>query len=107
VPEPGDDRSLGPLLDRNAFGASDRAAPDRRGMIRDSTGQPVGEVGVICMKAQERDHRSQKIFDVLGLGFVTAAGIGILLLCETLRGSLGVEVGTNPLNSRWWCPNAP
>ena len=47
VAHPGDDGSFGPLLDRDAFRPGHRAAPDRRGMIGDGTGQPVGKIGVI------------------------------------------------------------
>jgi hypothetical protein len=34
------------------------------------------------MKAQERYHRSQEVFDVLSLGLVTAAGVGFFPLGE-------------------------
>ena len=95
MPHPGDHGCLGPLLDRDAFRPGNRAAADRRCVIRHGPGHPLGEIGVIPMKAQERDHRPQEVFDVLGLGLVTAAGVGLLLLGEALRGSLGFEIGTN------------
>ena len=95
------------LLDRDALGPGDRAAPDRRGMIGDGTGQPVGEVGVSGMEGQERHDRPVEVLDVLGLGLLTASGVGLLLLGEALGGSLGFEFGTNPVDGRRRCPNAP
>ena len=79
---PGDDGSLGPLLDRDAFRPGDGAAANRRGVIGHGLGQPVGEIGVIGMKGQERHDRPQEILDVLGLGLITASGVGFLLLGE-------------------------
>lgn len=75
MPHPGDDGSLGSLLDGDALRPGDGSASYRRGMIRYGTGQALGEISVICMKGQERDHRPQEVFNVLGLGFVTAVGI--------------------------------
>ena len=48
----------------------------------DSTGQPVGEISVILMKGQKRDHRPQEILNVLNLGLLTASGVGFFLLGE-------------------------
>ena len=58
------------------------------------------------MKGQERHDRPKEILDVLGLGLVTASGVGFLLLGEALGGSLGFEVGTNALDGRCRCPHA-
>ena len=75
-------------------------------MVGHGTGQAVGEISVICMKGQEHHHRPKEVFNVLGLGFLTASGVGFLLLGETLGGSLGFEIGPNPLDGRCRCPNA-
>ena len=61
-------------------------------MICDSTGQAVGEISVISMKGQERHDRSVEIFNILGLGLLSTANVGFLLLGETFGGSLGGEV---------------
>jgi len=99
-PIPGDDGGSGPLFDRDALNADQRAASDGIGVIRHGTGQPVSEIGVAAMEGQKRDRRSEEVLDVLGLGFVTASGIGFLLLGKALGGSLGVEFATNPLDGR-------
>src|SRR5262249_51198453 len=82
VAHPGNDGSFGPLLDGDSLGPGHCPRANRRGMIGDSTGQSVSEIGVILMKAQERHDRPVKVFDVLGVGLLTAAGIGFLLLGE-------------------------
>lgn len=38
-------------------------------MIGDSTGQVVGKIGVIRVESQERQDRSQDVFNVIGLPF--------------------------------------
>ena len=55
---------------------------------------------------QERHDRPQEVFDVFGLGLVTASGIGFLLLGEALGESLGFEFDTNPLDGGCRCPNS-
>jgi WD40 repeat protein len=107
VAHPGDHRSLGPLLDRNAFRPGHRAAPDRRGVVGNGTGQPVGDVGVRRVEAEERDHRPVEVVDVLGLGLLPASGIGFLLLGEAHRGPLGFEFDPNAVNGRRRRPHAP
>jgi hypothetical protein len=104
--QPGDHRYFGPLLNRNAFRPGDSSAADRRGMIGDGPCQAVGEISVICMKGQERPHCPQEVLNVLGLGFVTSSGVGFLLLCKTLRGSLCIEIDLNPFDGRCRCPHA-
>jgi hypothetical protein len=47
---PGDDRSFGSLLDRDALRLGDRAAFDRCGMIGDGTRQALGEIRVFFVK---------------------------------------------------------
>jgi hypothetical protein len=98
VPHPSNHRSLGTLLDRDALRPGDRPASYRSGMIGDSTGQAGGNIGVVCMKGQERDHNSQEVLDVFGLGLVTAFGSGFLALGVGLGGTLGFQFGSNPLN---------
>jgi hypothetical protein len=107
VPHLGDHGSLGSLLDRNTLGAHHGAASDRRGTICHGPCHPLGEISVIRMKAQERHDRPVEVFNVLGLSLVTASGVGLLLLGEALGGSLGIKVGTNAVDGRCWCPNAP
>ena len=75
-------------------------------MVGDGTCQAVGKIGVVRMKGQERHHRPEEVLDVLGLGFVTASGVGFLLLGETLGGPLGFEFGTNAFDGRRRCPHA-
>lgn len=67
-------------------------------MIRDSTAQPLSKIGVIFMKRQERYHRSVEIFNVLGLGLVSAASIRRLALGVALGRSLGFQFATDPLD---------
>ena len=72
----------------------------------DGLGQPVGEIGVCGVECQERHDRPVEVLDVLGLDLLPASGVGFLLLGEPFGGTLGFEVGTNPLDSRLRYPNA-
>jgi len=65
---PSDHGSLGSLLDGDAFRSGHGAAADRRGMIGDGPCHSLGEIGVIAMKAQEREDCPEKVFNVKGLG---------------------------------------
>src|SRR5437762_1571912 len=94
VAHPRNDGSLGPLLDRDALGPGDGSAPNWRGMVGDGTGNPLGEISVISVKAQEPHDRPEEVFDVLGLGLFTASGIGFFLLRKALGGSFGFEFST-------------
>jgi len=87
VPHPSDDGSFGPLFDGDSFRPGDGAAADRSSMIGNRTGQPTGEISVCRMEGQERHHRSVEIFDVFGLGFIPALGIGIFAFGVSLGGS--------------------
>jgi hypothetical protein len=107
VAHPGDDGGFGPLFDGDTLRAGDGAAPDRRCVLGYRTGEPVAENGVVGMESQERHHRPEKIFDVLGLGLITAAGVGLFPFGLSFRGSLGFEFSTNPLDSRRHCPHSP
>jgi hypothetical protein len=100
VPHPGDHSSFGSLLDRDALRSGHGAAANGRGMMGHDTGQLLGEIGVSGLKRQEFDHRPEEILDLLGLGLLTASGVGFLLLCETLGGSFGFEVRSNPFDGR-------
>ena len=93
MPHPGDYGGFGPLLDRDALRSGDCPGANGRGMNRDSTGEPVGKINVILMKAQERHHRPVEILDVLSLGLVTASGVGLLLLGKPLRQLLCQPLG--------------
>ena len=62
--------------------------------------QPVGKIGVVRMKSQERNHRPEEVLDVLGLGLVTAAGVGLLAPGVAVRGPLGFEFRTNAADGR-------
>jgi hypothetical protein len=107
VAHPGNHGSLGSLFDRNAFCPGHCSTSNRGGVIRDSPCHSVGKIGVTRMKGQERPHRPQEVLDVIGLGLVTASGVGLLLFGETLGRSFGVEIGTNPVDGRCRCLNAP
>ncbi len=100
VSHPGDNRSFGPLLDLDTFRPGDRAAPDRSGVIGHDLREPVGKIGVIRMKVQERHHCPYEILDVHSLDLLSSSGIDFLLLGKALRRSLGFEFGTNMLNGR-------
>jgi hypothetical protein len=100
VPQPDDHRCLGPLLDRNALRPCHGPTADRRGMICDGTSQAVGEVGVFFMKSQELQDRTVEVFDVLGLGLLTSAVVGLLLLGVAFGGSLCRKFGPDTLDGR-------
>src|ERR1019366_6887036 len=93
--------------DRNALGPSHGAAPDWCGVIGNGTGHSFGKIGVVSVKGQERSHGPEEVLKVFSLGFVTASGIGFLLLGETHRGSFCIEIGSNTFNGRCPCPYAP
>ena len=76
-------------------------------MIGDGPCHLFGEIGVISVKGQKRPHRPEEVFNVFGLGLLTASGVGFLFLGESLGGALGFEIGTNALNGRRCCSNAP
>jgi hypothetical protein len=107
VPHPSDHSGFGPLLNWNPLRASNGAASYRRGMIADGTSESVGEIGVALVEAEEFQKRPVKIFNVLGLGLLSASGVCFLPIGEALRGSLRLEFGPNPLNGRSRCPHAP
>ena len=107
MPHPRNDGGLGTLFDGDSLRPGDGAAADRSSMIGNRTGQPTGEISVCRMEGQERHHRSVEIFDVFGLGFVPASGIGIFAFGVSLGGSLGFEFGTNLVDGGCRCPNAP
>ncbi len=103
---PYDYRRLGPLLDRDALRAGDGASANRGRMVRDGTGQTDGKRGVSFVKSQERQDRPEEIFNVHGLGLLSTANVGFLLLGVPLSGALGFEVGSNALDGRCRCPYA-
>jgi hypothetical protein len=70
-------------------------------------GESGSEIGVILIKAKEVNDGTEEAFDVLGLSLLTASGIGFFLLGKGFRGSFCVEVGTNTLDDRCRCSNAP
>jgi hypothetical protein len=107
MPQPSDDGSFGSSLDGDALRPGHRPAADRRGVIGDGTGQSLGNICVVGMKAQELDHCPQEILDVFGLRLFTAAGVGFFAVGMTFCGSLNFQFSTNPLDSRCRCPNAP
>ena len=67
----------------------------------------VGEMGVRRMEGQERQHRPVEVLDVLGLGLVTAAGVGLPAPGVALRGPLDFEFGADAVDGRRRCPHAP
>ncbi len=60
----------------------------------------MGEVSVCRMEGQEFQHRSVEIFDVFGLGFIPASGVGLFAFGVTFGGSLGFEFGSNLVDGR-------
>ena len=107
VPHPCNDGGFGTLFDGDSLCPGDGAAADRRGVIGHRTGKPVGEVSVCRMEGQELQHRSVEVLDVFGLSLVPASGIGLFAFGVPLGGSLGFEFGTNLVDGRCRCPNAP
>lgn len=107
MPHPGNHGSFSPLSDRNTFCPSDSAAPNRRGMIGNGLGKPLGEVSMVGMEGKERQHGFCEVFDVSLLDLLTSLGIGFFAFGEAFGGSLGFEFGTNPVDGRSWCPDAP
>ena len=93
--QPSDHRCLGTLLDRNPFGAGDRAAADRGGMVGHGNGEPLSKIGMVRVKCQEGDHGPVEVLDVLGLNLLTAFGVGFFSFSEAFCGSLSFEIGTN------------
>ncbi len=74
-------------------------------MIGNRTGQPTGEIIVCRMEGQKRHDRPVEIFDVFGLGFIPASGIGIFAFRVSLGGSLGFEIDTNLVDGGSRCPD--
>ena len=107
VSHPRNDGGFGTLFDRDSFCPGDGAASDRGGMIGDRTGQLVGKIGMCRMKGEELHHRPVEVFDVFGLGFVPASGIGLFPFGVALGGSFGFEFGTNLVDGGCRRPNAP
>ena len=62
-------------------------------MIGNRTGQLTGEISVCRMEGQELYHRSVEIFDVFGLSFIPASGVGIFAFGVSLGGSLDFSWG--------------
>jgi hypothetical protein len=89
---PGDHGSFGPFVDGDSLRPGHGAAADRRGVVGHGPCQAVGKLGVVRMKGKEGYHRPEEILDVLGPGLLTAAGIGLFLLCETFGGPFGFEI---------------
>jgi len=100
MPHPGDHRSLGPLLDGDAFRTGDRSRSDRGGMVGDGAGESPGEIGVRGVEGEEHHDHRVKVLDVLGLGCLPASGVGLSLLGEALRRAFRFEIGANPLDGR-------
>jgi hypothetical protein len=107
VPHPGDDGRCGTVLDRDSLRPGDGAASNWGRMIGHGPGKPMGKVGVSGVNGQELQDRTVEIFDVFGLGFITASGVGIFAFCVSLGGSLGFEIGTDFLDGGCRCPDAP
>lgn len=90
--QPGNYRSLGPLLDRDSPGPGHRAATNRRGMSGDDAGQPVG------VERQERDDGAGEVFTVRALYLVMPANTSLLSLGVAVGGSLSFEFSSNAVD---------
>jgi hypothetical protein len=106
VPHPGDDSDFGTLLNGDAFGPGDGATSDRRGVVRNRTGQFVGHVAMAGVEGQECHDRPVEILDILGMGFVPASGVGFLTFGILFGGPFGFKVGTDVFDDRCRCPYA-
>ena len=100
VAEPGDGGGLGALLDRNAFGAGDRAAADGRGVFGDQIGERVGFEAELRMEVEEADDRVAEIHGVVLLvgGAALATGVKLSLIrgvgaLKNKRGAQGLDAG--------------
>ncbi len=109
VPHPGNDSGFGTLLNRDSLGPGNRSAANRRGMIGNRTGQPGGEISMCRMEGQKCEYGTVEVFDVFGLGFISASGVGLFAFGIPLGGSLGFEFGTDLVdsgNASWCNPTA-
>jgi len=105
VAHPGDHGSLGPLLNRDAFGSGDCPASNGRGVIGHGTGKQAGEGGVVGVEGQECHHRAEEILDILSLGLVPAAGVSFFALNVPRGGPFAFQFGSNAVDCRCRCPN--
>ena len=69
-------------------------------MIGHDTSEPVSKIRIAGMEGEERHDGTGEVFDVKLLGLFPSFGIGLFALGEALGGSLGFEVGLNPLDGR-------
>jgi len=58
------------------------------------------------MEGQKLYHRSVEIFDVFGLSFIPASGVGIFAFGVSLGGSLDFEIGTDFIDGGSRSPNS-
>jgi hypothetical protein len=89
VAHPSDHGSFGPLLDGNSLRPGNRPTSDRRCMTGDGLCDLAGEIRVIGVEGQERQHCPLKVFNILGLGLLSATNIGFFPLGMPFCGSFG------------------
>jgi hypothetical protein len=107
MPQPRNDGGFGTVLDRNSLHPGYGAATHRSGMNNHGTGQSTGEISVSGVKGEECHQSTVEIFDVFGLGFVPASSIRIFAFGVSLGGPLRFKFGTDFIDGRCRCPNAP
>ena len=83
---PGNDSSLGSLLDGNAFSSRHCPASDRSGVIGHGSCQTVGKLGVVWMEGQKSDHCPQEVLDVFGLDLFTSLSSRLFSFSELFCG---------------------
>ncbi len=98
--QPGDDGRLRPSLDGDAFRSGDRAAANRCRMVRNSPGQPLGEIGMDGMKGQKCQDGGMKVLDVSSLCLFATASVGGFAFCELSGRSLGFKFRSNSRDRR-------
>jgi hypothetical protein len=75
-------------------------------MIGDGTGEPVSEVSVVGVEVEEGHDCSEETLDVLGLGTLTAAGVGSPPFGVAFCGPLAIEFIPNAVDGRCRCPDS-
>lgn len=74
MPKPSNHRCLGSLLDRDSFGAGNRPAANRRGVVSHDTGEPLSKIGVVRVRKDNKSpeklvfHQKHASLPVRGVG---------------------------------------
>jgi hypothetical protein len=61
---------------------------------------------MVGMEAEEGHDGPEELFDVVGLGLFTAAGVGSPAFGVAVSGPVGFKFGTKAANGLCWCPDS-